>query len=87
MAYLEKRSGPFTSHATPGTRSTHAHGLTSSSNLGRSRVPKYVMAVPTATDADGALTEGTVRVVKWDKTNVTVRATAASVPFDLVAVY
>lgn len=77
---LRKVSG-LTSNGTAGTRSAHAHGLRD--HTGGALAPSIAIPVVTAADADGALAEATVRVVKMDGTNVTVRATAISVPFDL----
>lgn len=70
-----------TTSATAGTRSTHAHGL---QVRGAAATPDFAVAVVTAADADGVLAEGTIRIVKMDSVNVTVRATAASVPFTLL---
>lgn len=70
-------------NAVAGTRSSHAHGLRV---RGVAVTPDFAIAVPTADDADGALGEGTIRVVRMDATNVVVRATgtAVSVPFTLL---
>lgn len=72
-------------NATAGTRSAHTHGLTD--HLGRAIAPAAAIAVPTATDADGALAApntGTISVVKMDATTVTVRSTVISQTFTLL---
>lgn len=51
--------------------------------MGNAVTPEVAIVVPTATDADGALTEGTLRVVKMDATNVTIRGTAKPITFTL----
>jgi hypothetical protein len=51
--------------------------------VGNAVTPEVAIVVPTATDADGALTEGTLRVVKMDATNVTIRGTAKPITFTL----
>lgn len=70
-----------TSHATAGTRTIHAHGL--KSVAGHPVVPEVVIPVPKAADADGAVSAVSIHVVKVDDTNVTIRASASSVSFDL----
>lgn len=71
-----------TTHATPGTRSTHAHGLTD--NRGNAVTPTIIIPVATGADADGAITPGDIVVVKADDTNVTVRCSVASQTFTLL---
>lgn len=70
-----------TSHGTGGTRSEHAHGLTDWA--GNAVTPDVAIPVIRATDADGGLSATSVHVVSMDSTNVTVRASANSVNFDL----
>lgn len=71
----------LTSSATAGTRTTVAHGLTDFA--GRAVAPTVAIPVVTAADADGAIAAASVFVVGMTSTTVTVRASAASVPYTL----
>lgn len=70
-----------TTNGTGGTRSEHAHGLTDWA--GNAVTPEIAIAVPQAADADGSFSAASVHIVSIDDTNVTVRASEASVDFDL----
>lgn len=77
-----KKIAAQTTSGTAGTRSTHAHGLTSFA--GQALVPNVAIPVPTQPNADGALASApVVYVVAIDATNVTVRSNVASATFDL----
>lgn len=67
-----------TSHATPGTRSTHAHGFTGV-------LPTVAEIRAHATSVDGDVADaGFVNVVKVDATYIYVKSNIASCPFFLV---
>lgn len=70
-----------TSHGTGGTRSTHTHGLRD--HVGAKITPTVIIPVVTAADADGSVSAASVFVVSADEDEVTVRASASSVTFDL----
>ena len=65
--------GPFTTSATPGTRTTHAHTLVGT--------PTKVILQVTGTDADSDDLFTGVQYVKTDATNITVKAHVASTTF------
>lgn len=70
-----KKVSSQTTHGTPGTQTTHAHGLTDIA--GNAIAPTIAIPVMTADFASG------VAVEAIDATNVTCTSTTASVTFDL----
>jgi hypothetical protein len=68
---------------TPGDRFTVAHGLLD--DVGNPIAPAGAIPVPSASDADGAITVVNYQRVKMDSTNVTLRSDgAAGDAFDLI---
>jgi len=66
-----------TTSATPGTTSTHAHGLKYAPSV------NWIIPIPRSAD-DNANDAGSVAVVTSDTSNITVKGSVASIPFTLL---